>query len=212
MARTPLRSADVLATFQSDLTRHRAVLEGWRDRPSDLLTARPSAKSWSAVDCVEHVRRANSMYLRHMDAAVSRAETKGRRAVESFTPGRVGAHMRRTLAPRRDGEQVRVTWKMPTLGAFNPVKDSTPLDLDQVFTSFEAQLDAMRTMGQRLERIDLSVRTKTLLGPLLWLKVGDVVRYLVAHTDRHFVQAERAIETARSSGDHNRSISNAISS
>ena len=32
----------------------------------------------------------------------------------------------------------------------------------------------------------------TLPGPFLQLKIGDVVRYLVAHTDRHLVQADRA--------------------
>ena len=43
-----------------------------------------------------------------------------------------------------------------------------------------------------MEKVDLNVRSNTLLGPFLRLKIGDVVRYLVAHTDRHLVQSRTA--------------------
>ena len=79
--------------------------------------------------------------------------------------------------PRREYEDV---------GAFNDA-------LHKTLERFDQQLERMRAIGERMERVDLHVRTATLLGPLLKLRIGDVLRYLIAHTDRHLVQAERAM-------------------
>lgn len=196
-----LRPADILADFQADLDRYqREVVDAWRGLDEHVLTARPGPKRWSAIDCLEHVRRANSMYVRHLDRAIAKAERKGRRPVEEFRPGAVGARMRASLAPRPEAPaadgRARIALKMPTAGAFNPVKDAAPPQPAETLQRFEDQLALMRQLARRCETIDLRVRSQTLLGPFLMLKVGDVLRYLGAHTDRHLVQAERAMDAA----------------
>lgn len=203
MGRAPLRSADVLATFRADLERHRRqVLEDWKAHDEAALTARPAPGKWSAIDCVEHVRRANAMYLRHMERAITGAEERKRRPVETFHPGAIGARMRKSLepkpqAPEKDGRP-GIKMRVKTFGSYDPAKDPTPPDPATTLTRFGEQLDRMKALAERMERVDLHVRTNTLLGPLLRLRIGDVARYLVAHTDRHFVQAERAIARAES--------------
>ena len=202
MAAASLRSADVLAAFRADLERQRGqVLDDWSSLDVAALSARPGPKSWSAIDCVEHVRRANAMYLRHMDRAIDQAEQRKRRPVETFHPGAIGERMRRMLEPRpqapegdgRPGIRARTR----TFGSYDPAKDATPPDPAATLDRFGEQLDRMTALAERLERVDLHARTNTLLGPLLRLRIGDAVRYLVAHADRHLVQAERAIENAR---------------
>ncbi len=197
-----LRSADLLATFRADLDRiRREVIEGWRAHTDATLSARPAPRKWSAIDCIEHVGRANSIYLRHIDSAIERAGG-GRPPVATFHPGAVGGVMFRTLKPRpatRPGDGTRqVRMKMPTLGSFDPTKDAVPPDATETLELFGRQLEQMNAIAERMERVDLHVRTKTLLGPLLQLRIGDALRYLVAHTDRHIVQAERAIDQADS--------------
>jgi len=198
-----LRPADILATFQADLDRYqREVVVAWRGLDEHVLTARPGPKRWSAIDCLEHVRRANSMYLRQLERAITKAERKGRRPVEDFRPGAVGARMRAALRPRpktpeADGRP-RIAMKVPTFGPYDPVKDASPPRPAETLQRFEDQLALMRQTARRCERIDLGVRSRTLLGPFLLLKVGDVLRYLNAHADRHLVQAERAMDAARS--------------
>ena len=202
MPPAPLRSADLLATFRGDLDRiQRGVIEGWRAHTDATLSARPAPRAWSAIDCIEHVGRANSIYLRHIDSAIERAG-KRRPPVATFHPGAVGELMFRTLKPkpavRPDGDTRQVRTKMPTLGSFDPTKDAVPPDPTETLELFGRQLEQMNAVAERMERVDLHLRTKTLLGPLLQLRIGDVLRYLVAHTDRHIVQAERAIDRAHS--------------
>ena len=67
-----------------------------------------------------------------------------------------------------------------------------PRDPGEALARFSDQLERWRGLLERMERVDLNVRSNTLLGPFLRLKIGDVARYLVAHTDRHLVQADRA--------------------
>jgi hypothetical protein len=203
VGRPALRSADVLATFRADLDRHRRlVLEQWRRHGDEVLAARPAPGKWSAVDCVEHVRRANAMYLRHMERAIAGAEERKRRPVETFHPGAIGERMRRSLepkpaAPAADGRP-GIRMRVKTFGGYDPVKDASPPDPAETLQRFGQQLDRMKALAERMERVDLHVRTNTLLGPLLRLRIGDVARYLVAHADRHFVQAERAMAGAES--------------
>lgn len=202
MSPAPLRSADLLATFRADLDRmRREVIEGWRAHTDTTLSTRPAPRTWSAIDCIEHVGRSNSIYLRHIDSAIERAG--GRRPpVATFHPGAVGGLMFRTLQPKPaaqpdDGTR-QVRTKMPTLGSFDPTKDADPPDPKETLDLFGQQLEQMSAIAERMERVDLHLRTKTLLGPLLQLRIGDALRYLVAHIDRHLVQAERAIEWADS--------------
>lgn len=196
MPRPPLRCADVLARAHGDLDRyHRDVVEGWRGLDPGRLKRRPAPTEWSAVDCLEHIRRANGLYMRQLARAVAAAEHRGSRAVETYRPGVVGARMRAAMAPREaagDGEP-RIAWKVRTFGGYDPAKEGPPREPVEVLARFSDQLEELRALVERLERIDLNTRTRTLLGPFLLLKAGDVVRYLAAHTDRHLVQAARAM-------------------
>lgn len=196
MSRPPLRSADVLAQAHADLDRYRRdVVEGWRGLDPELLKRRPGPAEWSAVDCLEHVRRANGMYLRHLERAVAKAERRGARPVEHFRPGVIGARMRAAMAPREpasDGRP-RIALRVKTFPGYDPAREGPPKEPAEVLARFSDQLEGFRGLLERLERVDLNVRSRTLLGPLLLLKVGDVVRYLAAHTDRHLVQAARAM-------------------
>lgn len=203
MAET-LRSADVVAGFHADVARLRSEwLEPWRALANhDVLSVRPAPKKWSAIDCLEHTRRVNHPYTRWLGEAVERATARSRRPVEAFRPSLVGARMVRTLRPRAqpaaDGRP-RLSMPMPTFGSFDPVRTSPPPDVATTLDGFDAQLEAFAGLAKAIEGIDLHVRCRTLF-PLLKLRVGDAVRFLVAHADRHHVQAERAIAAAGGPG------------
>ncbi len=196
-----MRTADTLAGLHADLERHRQVaLQDWKALPEAELERRPTARRWSAADCLEHIGRANDMYLHHMERAVERAERRGRPPVDEYRPGVVGRRICAALtpgaAPQR-GAPPRIRFKSPTLRGYDPLRDPERIPAAATFQRYEAQLDRMLRLLQRCESIDLHARSNTLLGPLLRLRMGDMWAYLVAHTDRHLEQGRRAIDAAQ---------------
>jgi hypothetical protein len=199
-----MRTADALAGLHADLERHRQVtLQDWRAEPDALLERRPSTGGWSAADCLEHIGRANDMYLRHMERAVERAEQQRRGPVDEYHPGALGRRICAALAPgarpQRGGPR-RIRFKGPTLRGYDPLRDPEQIPVAATLQRYKAQLDRMLRLLERCEGIDLHARSNTLLGPLLRLRMGDMWAYLVAHTDRHLEQGRRALEMARDTG------------
>ena len=199
-----MRTADVLAGLHADVERHRRVaLVEWRALPAAALQARPAPRSWSAIECLEHVHRANEMYLGHMERAAASAERRGRLPVEDYRPGALGRRIAAALAPaapRHTGGARRIRFRGPTLGSYDPRRDPAPVDPAATFDRYADQLTRIGTLLERLERVDLHARSNTLLGPLLRLRLADMMAYLVAHTDRHLEQGQRAIERAAAAG------------
>ncbi len=196
-----MRTADTLAGIHADLERHRQVtLQDWSALPGANLERRPSARRWSAADCLEHIGRANDMYLHHMEKAVERAERRGRPPVDEYRPGVLGRRICAALTPgvpQQRGAPPRIRFKSPTLRRYDPLQDPGVIPVAATLQRYEAQLDRMVRLLQRCEGIDLHARSNTLLGPFLQLRMGDMWAYLVAHTDRHLEQGRRAIEMAR---------------
>lgn len=196
-----MRTADTLAGLHADMERHRAVtLGGWSSEPPARLERRPSERAWSAADCLEHIGRANDMYLRHMERAVTRAEQRGQRPVDEYHPGALGCRISAALAPapaRKASAPRRIRFKGPTLRRYDPLRDPERIPAAATLQRYGAQLDRIVRLLERCEGIDLHVRSNTLLGPLLRLRMGDMWAYLVAHTDRHLEQGSRALERAR---------------
>jgi len=196
-----MRTADILAGFHADLARHREVtLQDWKALPEAALERRPSVRRWSAADCLEHIGRANDMYLRHMERAVERAAQRDRRPVDEYRPGALGRRLCAALAPGAElerGAPRRIRFKGPTLRGYDPLRDPESIPVAATFQRYGAQLDRMVRLLERCEGVDLHARSNTLLGPLLRLRMGDMWSYLVAHTDRHLEQGRRALELAR---------------
>ena len=194
-----MRTADALAALHADVERHRRIaLDGWRALPEEVVLRRPAPRSWSAVECLEHIRRANDMYLGHMERATAGAERRRRLPVEEYRPGALGRRIAAALAPAPAPADAppRIRFKGPTLGSYDPRRDAAPVPADETFDRYAAQLDRILGLLERFERVDLHTRSNTLLGPLLRLRLGDMMSYLVAHTDRHLAQGQRAIDRA----------------
>ncbi len=196
-----MRTADALAALHADLERHREVtLRDWKALPEGTLEQRPSSRAWSAADCLEHIGRANDMYLHHMERAVARAEQRGLSPVGEYRPGALGRRICAALAPtpaRGHAAPPRIRFKGPTLGRYDPLRDPEQIPVAATLQRYGAQLDRMVRLLERCEGIDLHARSNTLLGPFLRLRMGDMWSYLVAHTDRHLEQGLRAVEMAR---------------
>lgn len=156
----------------------------FREQDLALLQARNSPDSWNVLECLEHLNRYGNFY--HPQIAASLAASKYPASSQSvFTSGWLGQKMTQAMQPGGKGI------KMKTFRAMNPI--GSPLDASVVDT-FIAQQNTLLSLLPSAKQSNLQkISCPTTLAPWLRLRLGDVLRLVVFHNQRHVEQAERIL-------------------
>jgi hypothetical protein len=145
------------------------------------LNYRPAEKSWSILECLEHLNLYGDFYLPEIEKCVM----KGRPYPSSsiFSSGRIGNYFANLMKVKKDG----TIKKMKSPGDKNPLgSDLNSLTVDR----FIKQLERLQQLLEDCRYINLTeLRTPISLTRLIKLRLGDTLRFLVYHIERHTVQA-----------------------
>lgn len=145
-------------------------------------------KEWNAVECIEHLNLTLVHYLPQMQQGISRAIEKKLEASENFRPGFLGERMARLMRPREGVIRMPVR----TFRKFNPA--SRNLEPQQVLDQFRSNMLELKQLAVNSQQVHLGkIRVKSAIGSLLRLKLGDTFPFLLAHNERHLLQAKRAL-------------------
>ena len=178
-----MRSTDLIA----DLTkRTEDVIQGAQqllELSEAILNTKPSADSWSALECIEHLNRYGDFYLPEIQQRMDKApeNTTGR-----FKTGWLGNYFAKSLLPKPKLNRMKTFTSMDPAGS----------QLDKsVLTTFLKQQQEMLRLLEQAETVDLT-RTKTSISISSWirLRLGDTFRVVIYHNQRHMEQAERAVD------------------
>ncbi|MGE7777924.1 DinB family protein [Chitinophaga sp. NPDC101104] len=183
----------LLSELQQDVNNLRAAAERYlASQPHDLLLQPPAPGKWSAIQCLEHLNGYGRFYLPAFDEAFRKFLSQKRPVPEQFRSGWLGNYFTQTMLPKDDGS---LKMKMSAPKNHNP----TPrLDAAQTLDEFQAQQEWMLSLLQAAKKIDIGgIRLPTTLSKLVALKAGDTFRFLIAHAQRHMLQAIRSVEKAR---------------
>lgn len=160
------------------------------ERSEAEMGRRPSSKRWSAFECVEHVNIALRHYIKHIDKGISKSIAKGQAPKEDYRPGFLGERFARFLAPREGIVRNRVK----TLPAFRPVVSSNAKGQESL-DDFRRMMDHLGDLAARSAMVDLDkTRVASPAGALLRFKLGDAFYIVLAHNERHLLQARKAME------------------
>lgn len=143
------------------------------------LNWKPAPDAWSILECFEHLNR----YNRYYNAELENAMEKGRTGKASaFRPGWLGDYFVRTMSPEN-------TKPVKTMKHLNPTGSQLSVSTLHEFLEHQRHLLRLlvRARGANLNR--RAVRVEIL--PLLRIKTGDGLRFVVAHERRHMAQALR---------------------
>lgn len=168
------------------------VDEYFRDLNTDQLFWRPVPSKWGVADCFEHIDRFLEMYLQRIERELVLAEQRGVKPADTLQTGFFGDYMARSLDP---GPQRIIRMKVPTFRLLNPIRegDSSP----RAVTNFERQLKRLVKLMKDSERVNLTrVRVTSAMGPILRFRLGDAYRIIIAHNDRHLLQARHVLGQA----------------
>lgn len=150
--------------------------------PLAELMNRPTAESWNALECIEHLNRYGAFYLPEIRKRIA---TSTFQPTSMFKPGLLGNYFTKSMQPRQGMK------KMKTFADKDP--KHTNLDKQCLHTFIGQQQELLQLLTSARE-VDLN-RTKSSISitKLLTLKLGDTFRFLIAHQERHLVQAYAAI-------------------
>lgn len=162
---------------------HLSFIQQLEALPDQVLTQKADATSWSALECIEHLNRYGHFYLPEISKRIAETKTD---AVPVFRSGWLGNYFANSMLPK---ERLN---KMKTFAAMNPLNSHVDR---AVINTFILQLQNMLDLLQQCRSVNLNtIKTSISISSLIKLKLGDTLRVVIYHNERHVKQIERAIQ------------------
>ncbi|GAB5538578.1 MAG: DinB family protein [Salibacteraceae bacterium] len=154
----------------------------------DKLNYKPGTEQWSILECIEHLNRYGDFYIPEFKKRIASAapSQNGR-----FKSSWLGEHFAQSVADK------------PKLNKMNTFKSMNPIGSDitkEHLKKFQEQQGELLNILENCEKIDL-IKTKSAISISNWLKIriGDALRVVIYHNERHLSQAERVLAVTQDS-------------
>lgn len=155
-----------------------------RPLPADVLNQKPDPKSWSLLECLEHLNILGKIYLRGFR---QKAASGTARAETTYRTGWLGNYAAQSMLPKESG---KLPYKLQALPFMTAAKSE--LDKQAVLNEQATQLRDFLSLLDEIENVDLGRnRVATSLGRWLKFKLGDAMRFYLNHQQRHYLQLQR---------------------
>ena len=153
----------------------------------DQSNWKPDSESWSILECLEHITLTNKIYQKRIKEAIQGGVSKKMLPKETFRSGFLGDLAVKAMKP---GPNNQVKNKLKTFKFLVPYGSS--LDGPAVLGSFSANLNELRDLLDESTQVDLKrIKIISLAGRLIQLRLGDAFRFIIVHTQRHIIQAQK---------------------
>ncbi len=152
------------------------------------LNRKPSEKSWSILETFEHIRKANRTYVEQFDRILNEPAKKDE-APELFKPAFFGLKFYQMMRPKGD----KIPNKMQTMKKMRPDTELgilSEFDKDKVLADMLIELERFNTYFQNAQGRNLKKYKISAAVPLVSFNLGDALRFMGAHTERHMLQAK----------------------
>ena len=178
---------DLIDKLQKDVRQLISAAEHLRQTDPVKLSYPPAEGSWSVAQCLEHLNAYNRYYLPQIEKSISHI-SKDLNAW--FVPGFWGERFTKMMTPSNVYE---VTNKMKAPKGYRP---EGGLNVVAVFDEFIAhQHKLLRLLDVSRKRNLNTIRIPISISKFIKLKLGDTYRFLIAHEQRHMIQARNALKT-----------------
>ena len=147
------------------------------------LNSKPTPQTWSILECIEHLNLYGDYYLPEIEKRLISSQ-KADQSNRIFKSGIIGNYFANSMLVNEGKIQ-----KMKTPKDKNPAFVSSQVS-SLAIERFLKQQEKLRTLLIDAKNIDLNkVKTSIALTSLIKLKLGDTLRFVVYHIDRHLWQA-----------------------
>ena len=176
---------ELMTDLAEDVQKAIMETEKFRTLTEKELNFKTSPESWSILECLEHLNLYGDFYLVEIEKRILEANSSPTSAV--FKSGLLGNYFTNSMQPKTDGS---IDNKMNTFKHKNPVNSDLPITTVDRFIKQQRQMLVLLEQGKK---VDLKkIKSKTTL-PLVKFRLGDTFRFVIAHNNRHIVQANKVL-------------------
>lgn len=179
------KSEDLITSLQNDLRQLSAAVDLMKGMDKIKLGYPLTNGKWTAIQALEHLNMYNRYYLPAIETAIGESKT-GRSAW--FNSGTLGNYFTNMMKPT---DVFQVKNKMKTQKSYNP---PAALNAEKVIAEFQQHQEKLTQLLEAARTHDMnSIRIPISVSKFIKLKLGDTFRFLIAHEQRHLIQARNAI-------------------
>lgn len=168
------------------------IKEEFQTLGENQLNWKASPEKWSILQCLEHLNLTSRHYIPQMQMAVQKAIASNHSPVEYFKRGFIGNKMTTGTRPKADG---KISNPIKTFKNYNPNNLPPSKSTQVVFDEFLKHHQDLLAIIAQSKMVNMNkIKVKSLLGSILKFKLGDAIEFLIAHEQRHVLQAQRVLE------------------
>ncbi len=161
----------------------------WQLTPASILNQIPATGKWSAAQCLDHLNSYGNYYLPQLQKAIQKAKQQQQQPTMNFNSGWLGNYFTNLMKPEYKGKPSK---KMKAPKNHLPAEK---LDAASVVATFIQQQETFLLLLREARTINLNAtRVPISIASYIKLKLGDVLMFLVAHNQRHLLQAENSLK------------------
>lgn len=165
--------------------KHLQTTRKWKSLNAHELNQKSSPEAWSALECLEHLCRYGDFYLPECKERIKSASSAPSNEGRSFKSSCLGEYFAKSMWPQ---EKLNT---MKTFKSMNPTFSDTRAE---VLLEFEKQLEDWLEFLKASGDYDwTAIRTSISISSLIKLRLGDTLRVVLYHNERHIRQAQRAM-------------------
>lgn len=153
-----------------------------------LFYTKPEPKKWSVAECLDHLILTLDIYIPQM---VQIIDNKGKYIgqKENFNYTILGRLAVKSMKPKKGNI---IPFKMKTFKNLIPLKEGgKKQEIIERFVKFQKEI--INVIGG-LKDVNLEKpKIITAAGPILKMRLGDALHFMVAHNQRHILQAQNVL-------------------
>ena len=159
----------------------------------DALLIPPTPGQWSIAQILEHVISYSRIFLPEIVKEISNSQSQ---RSAWFNSGFWGDYFTKMMKPK---DVFEIKNKMRAMKAHTPENKLNPGKVLDEFVEQQHRLLQLLDMA-KMRNLN-TIKVPLSLTKLIKFKLGDTFRFLIAHEQRHFVQARNALKTIGLSTD-----------
>ncbi|WP_165871540.1 DinB family protein [Flaviaesturariibacter flavus] len=182
------KTEDLLQQLRTDVERIRAAAQFFKDADKHKMAYTPNAaQQWSVVQILEHLNAYGRFYLPAIEKAMTERPTS---KSAWFSSGFWGDYFTKSMKP------VNVYEVKNKMKAMKTYTFPNSLNVETVLNEFAQQQDELLRLIDLSQHVNMEeVRVPITISKLIKLKLGDALRFLVAHEQRHMLQARNMLKS-----------------